>query len=175
MPTPSSIITTVAVLMNDFAQTQYTNAVCLPMLNLALNELQETFELNSIPITNETSAILTIPAQVPGQINVQVGLNTSPALPLDLVEIQQLWESQTGLNQWTRVDKRESLPHYLEDGFAISQFLIWAWWQGAINLIAANQINDLKLDYTANMFATPILIGNIGVNLPFTNKIGRAH
>ncbi len=25
------------------------------------------------------------------------------------------------------------------------------------------------MDYTANMFNTPILIGNIGVNLPFTN------
>lgn len=170
MPAPSDIIATVSGLMNDFSQSQYTNAVCLPMLNLALNELQEVFELNSIPVTNETSAILTVPAQInPSQINVQIGIATNPALPADLIEIQQLWESPTGLNQWTPLTKREFLPHYLEDGTTISMFLIWAWEHGQINLIASNQINDLKMDYTANMFNTPISIANIGVNLPFTN------
>ena len=156
--------------MNDFAQTQYTNDVCLPFLNLALDELQEVFELNSIPITNEhTPAVITIPAAIPGQINVQVGFNTSPALPADLIEIQEMWESWTGLNQWQPMVKKEFIPHYLEDGHSISQFLIWSWEHGQVNLIAANMAIDLKLDYTSTMFATPILIGNIGMNLPFTN------
>lgn len=165
MPRPSDIITTVAtVLMNDSDQSVYTNIVCLPILNLALNELQEFYELNGIPITNETSKAITIPAGVG-----RLGFDTTPALPLDLVEIQQLWESPVGLNQWTEVDKREFLPHYLEDNTLISQFLIWAWEHGRIVLMPANQINDLKIDYTASIFNTPILIKDVNVNLPFTN------
>lgn len=150
--------------MNDSAQAVYTNAVCLPFLNLSLDELQELFELNGIPITNETSTTLTVAAGVH-----VIGTATTPALPTDLIEIQQLWESTSGLNQWTPMIKKEFLPHYLEDGTTISMFLIWAWEKGSIQLIAANAANDLKLDYTANMFNTPIVIGAINTDLPFTN------
>ena len=170
MPVPSDIVTTVAGLMNDFSQSQYTNAVCLPFLNLALSELQEIFELNSLPVTNEESAIITIPfVASPAPLIVKVGFDTSPSLPSDLIEIQELWESPSGINQWTHVDKKDFLPKFLLDSTQISQFLVWAWEQGRINLIAANQSNDLRLDYTANMFNLPILIGQINTNLPFTN------
>ena len=170
MPVPSDIIGTVSVLMNDYTQSKYNNFSVLPFLNLALSELQEIFELNSIPVTNEESAIITIPfVASPAPLIVQVGFDTTPSLPADLIEIQELWESPSGINQWSHVDKKEFLPKFLLDSTQISQFLIWAWEQGRINLIAANQPNDLRLDYTANMFNLPILIQNIGVNLPFTN------
>jgi len=166
MPAPSDIISTVAVLMNDSAQTQYTNAICLPYLNLALDELQEIYELNGIPVTNKTSSP---PITMIAGNNI-LGFSTTPSLPSDLIEIQQLWESTSGLNQWTPMLKKDFLPHYLEDGTTISMFLIWAWLNEQVNLIAANANNDLKIDYTASIFATPILIGNVGVSLPsFTN------
>ena len=168
MPSPNDIISTVSVLMNDYTQSKYNNTACLPMLNLALDELQETFELNGIPVTNETSAAITIPSN-PAKIVVDIGFDTSPALPSDLIEIQQLWESPTGLNQWTRVIKMEFVPNYLKDGVQISQFLIWALEKGRIKLLMANQLNDLKIDYTASMFNTPIQIKDVNVNLPFTN------
>ena len=164
MPKPSEIITTVAALMNDSAQTRYTNTVCLPYFNLALDELQEIYELNDLPITDATSAAITIPAGVD-----RLGFDTTPALPSGLIEIQQLWESPTGLEKWTPVIKKEFIPHYLEDGTTISQFLIWAWEQGQIKLIAANSDNDLKIDYIGSLFNTPILIKDINVNLPFVN------
>lgn len=164
MPKPSEIISTVANLMNDYSQSLYTNAACLPFFNLSLDELQEVFEQNGIPVTNETSAAIAVKSGVS-----KIGFDTIPALPSDLIEIQELWESQSGLDQWTRVDKKEFLPHYLQDGTSISQFLIWSLQKGRIELIPANQDNDLKIDYTANMFNTPILIKDINVNLPFTN------
>ena len=150
--------------MNDKDQAVYTNIACLPFLSLALDELQEIYELNGIPVTNEASAAIKIKAGID-----RLGFDTTPALPSDLIEIQELWESQSGLKKWTRVDKREFLPNYLQDGTTISQFLIWAWEHGRIVLLAANQDNDLKIDYTASMFNTPILIKDINVNLPFTN------
>lgn len=164
MPKPSEIITTVAGLMNDTDQAVYTNTVCLPFLNLALDELQELYELNGIPVTNETSAAITIKAGIS-----EIGFDTTPALPSDLIEIQQLWESPVGLNRWTPMVKKEVIPHYLEDGTTISTFLIWALEHSRINLIPANADIDLKIDYIASLFNTPILIKDIDVNLPFTN------
>lgn len=164
MPRPSEIISTVAGLMNDASQSLYTNAVCLPFLNLALDELQELYELNGIPTTNETSAAITIKSGIG-----KLGFDTTPALPSDLIEIQQLWESTTGLNQWTPMIKKETIPHYLEDNTTISMFLIWAWEHGHVILVPSNADNDLKIDYTASIFNTPIQIKDINVNLPFAN------
>jgi hypothetical protein len=164
MPKPSEIITTVASLMNDYTQSVYVNAACLPFLNLALDELQEIYELNDIPVTNETSAAITIPAGVN-----RIGFDTVPAFPSDLIEIRQLWESPSGLQHWTPVDKRDTLPHYLENTTLISQFLIWVLEQGRVKFIPANSDVDLKIDYIASLFNTPILIKDINVNLPFTN------
>ena len=164
MPKPSEIIAASAVLMNDAAQSRYTNTAVLPFFNLSLDELQEIFELNGIPITNETSAAITIKQGIS-----RLGFDTTPALPSDFIELQQLWESPVGLNKWIPVIKKDFIPHYLEDTTTISQFLIYTWEHGRILLVPANQDNDLKLDYTANMFNTPILIANINVNLPFTN------
>ena len=150
--------------MNDTGQQQYTNTACLPYFNLALDELQELYELNDIPITNETSKAIKIKSGID-----RLGIDTVPALPSDFIELQQLWESPTGLNNWTPVVKKEFIPHYLEDNTTISMFLIYAWEGGRINLVPANADIDLKLDYIASIFNTPILIKDINVNLPFTN------
>lgn len=164
MPKPSAIITTVAALMNDTEQSVYTNEACLPYLNLALGILQEIFELNNIPVTNKTSTAILVKAGVN-----KIGFDTTPALPSSLVEIQELWESPVGQNQWTRMNKEEFIPHYLQDNTSINQFLIWVWKEQAIELIAANADNQIKLDYIGSIFNTPILIINIDVNIPIIN------
>lgn len=163
MPKPSDIITTVAGLMNDFSQSLYTNTSCLPFFNLALDELQEIFEQNDIPVTHNTSKAISIPEGVD-----RLGFDTTPAFPSDLIEISQLWESPTGLNQWISMTKREFLPHFF-DNVPISFFRIWDLEQGRVKLIPANTDIDLKIDYIGKIFNTPILIKDINVNLPFTN------
>lgn len=164
MPKPSAIITTVAGLMNDFTQSLYTNTACLPFFNLSLDELQELFELNDIPVTHNTSASITIPAGVS-----RLGHDTVPAFPSDLIEISQLWESDRGRENWVPMTKKEFLPNFLRDGTLISQFLIWDLEHGRVKLIPANTPIDLKIDYIGSLFNTPILIRDINVNLPFTN------
>lgn len=164
MPKPSYMMGVVATLMNDTARTFYTDQIVLPYFNLALDTLQELYELNGLPITNETSFAITIPAGIG-----KIGFGTVPALPSDLIEIQQLWESSSGLNQWLPMDKKDFIPHYLEDTTTISQFLIWSWKHQTIEVIPANQPNDLKIDYVASIFNTPILLQNVNVNMPFTN------
>ena len=165
MPTPSQIIDMAASLMNDTNQSLYTDAACLPYLNMALNELQENFELNNIPITNDTSTTLNVPLGTS-----VIGAATTPPLPTDLIEIQQLWESPEGLNQWIPMTRKEFLPHNLES-VIVSNFGIWAWIEQEIKLIAANVDIDLKIDYVKYLFSTPIVIGAIATNLPVMNSI----
>lgn len=163
MPTPAQIIKSVAALQNDAPQDVYTNLACLPYLNMAMRALQEEFELNNIPSTEHSSVSLEVAAGVHS-----IGFNTTPALPSDLIEIQQIWESASGTDTWTPMGRVDFLPHYLENGTTINQFLIWAWLDQHIELIAANADNDLKLDYIKSIFVE-VTAGNLEVNLPIIN------
>lgn len=153
-----------AALMNDTAQNTYTDVVQLPYLNIALNVLQEEFELNNIPVTNEVSAILT---PLTSGTTV-VSFTSSPALPSNLIEIQQLYERTTGIIPWIPMGRVEFLPLGREDQ-NISQFLVWAWVDQEIRLIESTASNDLKMDYIKSIFETPIVIGNVGVNITVIN------
>lgn len=166
MPTPAAIIDMAASLMNDTAQTVYTDAACLPYLNMALNELQEIYQQNNVPITNDVSAVITLPA---GTTSLAIG-GVAPALPSDLIEIRNLWESGTGLENYTPVVKREFLPLY-DSSIILNQFGIYAWVEQQLKLPSATAIIDLKVDYIKSIFATPILIASIANDLPVVNAL----
>ena len=163
MPKPNEIIDMVASLMNDTAQTIYTDAACLPYLNMALDDLQEIFEQNNIPVTNEVSAAMTIPAGVS-----RLGFGTVPALPSDLVEIQRAYERSSGVIPWIPMTRKEFIPKQYEDQ-EISQFLWWSWVDQEMRFIPATADIDIKLDYVQRIFNTPIAIADIAVNLPVVN------
>lgn len=150
--------------MNDTEQALYTNAAVLPYFNLALNELQEVFELNDIPKTHKTSISIPVKAGVKS-----IGFDTTPALPSDLIEIEELWQSFSGQNQWTHVTKRDFIPHYLEDNVPVNLFLVWAWKNDHIEVLPAIADMDLKLDYISSIFKTPIKIKDIDVNINAIN------
>lgn len=149
MPKPNEIIDMVASLQNDTAQTVYTDAAVLPYFNMALRDLQEEFELNNIPVTNEVSSSLNVPLNT----TVIAFTSTTPTLPSNLIEIQRVWESDEGQNVWTPMFKREFIPHYIE-GVNVTKFGIWAWMDNEIHLPSSIQDNDLKLDYTKSIFST---------------------
>lgn len=163
MPTPAEIIDMVASLQNDTEQTLYTDIACLPYLNMALDELQEIYEQNNISVTNETSAVITIPVSaLPG--TTVIGYSTVPALPSNLVEIQQLWERLSGVDPFVPMTKVEFIPHYLEQQL-VSQLQFWAWLDSEITLLNSNQANDIKIDYVKSIFATPLTMASVNVDL----------
>lgn len=163
MATPAEIIATSAALQNDTAQDVYTNTACLPYFNLALQTLQEEFELHDVPVTEETSAIIPVDAGVGS-----IGFSTTPALPANLIEIKQVWESSRGLGNWIPLGRRDFLPHYAESDARTSQILVWAWLGEHIRLIPANADNDLKLDYTKYLF-TKVTAPNLNTPIPIIN------
>jgi hypothetical protein len=155
MSTWSSILEKSSALLNDQDRAVYTDLVLLPYLNIGMSELQEIFELNNIPVTSETSSVITVPVGT-----TSIGFATIPALPSDLVEIQELFESDESQDIWTPVVKREYLtPSSVVT--PVTKFGIWAWIDQEIRIIASSQINDLKLDYIKSLF-TDLTIGLIG-------------
>lgn len=144
----STVLNAAAVLLNDPIRQTYTYQATLPYLQIALHELREHFEQNNIPVTQETSAIITM--QI-GQTTIVFNGVGVPTLPNDLVEPAQLWECPTGTNQWIPMTKRDYLPHYLET-IQQSQFIYYTWNQQQIQFLAANAVIDIKIDYIGELF-----------------------
>lgn len=142
-----------ASLMNDSSKSTYTYAAQVPYLNMALQELEEAFELGNIPATQNTSAVIPVDAgDTVIVFNAAVG---SPSLPDDMIEPAQLWESARNLNQWTPMTKRDYLPHQLE-GVDIPEFIFYTWNSQQIEVLPASADNDIKIDYIGNLF-TPVV------------------
>ena|SRR5215467_10126145 len=152
MSAPDLVGTTVldaaAVLLNDPIKQTYTYTATLPYLKIALQELREHFEQNNIPVTQETSAIITM--QIGQTVIVYNGVGV-PTLPNDMVEPGQLWECNHGTNEWLPMTKRDYLPHYLEN-IQSNQFIYYTWNKQQIEFLPATQVNDIKIDYIGELF-----------------------
>jgi len=143
-----------ASLMNDTSRSVYTYVAQLPYLQLALQELEEIFQLHNVPVTDEVSAV--IPMQA-GDIEIiyngGVGV---PTLPSDMIEPACLWESPEGQGAYTMMVKRQFLPHYLEN-VPSSSFGYYSWQSQKIKVLAATGNIDIKIDYTKQLFGTPVV------------------
>lgn len=150
-----------ASLMNDSAKTTYTYAAQVPYLNIALQELEEAYELGNIPATQTTSVVIQMDAgQTAIIFNNGPGL---PSLPDDLIEPAQLFERPRDIDPWVPMTKKDYLPHQLE-GVLIPQFIYYVWNSQQIEVLEASQDNDIKMDYIANLF-TPVVDENSPINV----------
>lgn len=139
-----------AALMNDQSRDTYDDETVLPYLNIARSLLKQTFELNNVPVTNETSAVIPTEAG-----DTAIGFNTPEPLrlPEDLIEIQQLWESLEGQAVWLPMVRQDYLtPNILPNNTPIAFFRVWAWMGQEIRLLAITNDNDIKIDYIADVF-----------------------
>ncbi len=140
-----------AARLNDASQSLYTDAVQLPFLNIALAELQEIYEANNIPVTDQTSAVINVPAASAGIVSIGFTGVAGRILPSDLIEPKVVWESPEGLNQWIPMTKLDYLPQY-DFNAQINTLVNYQWATNAIKVLAANADNDIKLDYIRNLF-----------------------
>lgn len=147
MKTYEDVLDLSAASLNDSAKTTYTNAAILPYLNMALMELEEIFELNNIPTTEETSGIITVPDG-----STVVGYDTIPPLPSNLVDIKQLFESETGQNIFIPMTPVNSLTQNSLGDVLVSQFRVYKWKGQQIEVLAASVDIDLKIEYIKSLF-----------------------
>jgi hypothetical protein len=148
-----------AILLNDTAKSIFTYTIQIPYVNVALDELQETMELNNIPMTNELSAVIPITT-----VMTDIGGTTGPALPIDLIEIQGLYERLTGtVDSFLEMTRAEFLPLI---SVLTSSLIYWSWIGQTIQFIGANTNRDVKIKYIGARLAavtlstTPITMFN---------------
>jgi hypothetical protein len=144
----STVMDGAAGLMNDSAKVTYTYAAQLPYLRMALLELREKYELNNIPVTEKSSAEIDVDA---GETEIVFDGTTTPALPDDLVEPQQLWEKNRGIDPYIPMTRVDYLPHYLA-GSPTNQFIYWVWQEQKIIFLPSTANNTIKIDYIKQLF-----------------------
>jgi hypothetical protein len=147
-----------AVLLNDTQKQIYNYTAQIPFLNMALHELQEMFQLDEIPITDTTSAIINVPI---GYDHIAFNNGANPTLPSDLIEPDILWESIAGNSSYYQMKRVAFLPQNFP---YTSRFIVYTWASQEIRFIASNQSNDVKIDYIRDLFA-PVVDGNSLINV----------
>lgn len=141
--TAGDVMNSAAVLMGDAAKTQYTYYVQLPYLNMAIAELNELCQLNNVQITN---------AVAPTTLIVAVGVTvldftTTPTLPTDLVEIQQINERLNGSSEdYIPMTRKEFLPPLVEQ---IDSLVWWTWRNQQLFFLGATTPRQLQMNYIA--------------------------
>lgn len=163
--TAGQVMDRAAAIMNDAAKRTYTYAVQYPYLNMALQDLQEHYEQNEIPVTATRSAVITIPS---GTSSLAFAASGSPRLPDDLIEPSVLWERTSGIDPYTLMTRVNVLDLGLA-GSEISQFIWYVWENNEIRFFVANTDIDIKMDYTKNLFGT---VASDATVIPITNGIG---
>ena len=149
----STVLAKASTLLNDTARTVYTYTAVLPYLQIALQELQEHFELNNIPATQLSSATINMPA---GTIVLDYNaLAPLTKIPNDMIEPAQLWERQEGIDPFVPMSRRDYLPHNLE-GTPTGKFSFYVWNNQQFQFMPCNRDNDIKIDYIKDLF-TPLV------------------
>lgn len=168
----SEIMDLSAARLNDVSKSLYTYTVQIPFLNIALEELQEIFEENQVPVTDQTSAIIEVDSAAAGIIEIPfddgIASGVPGFLPDDLIEIKVAWQSTRGLNQWSRLDPVDYLPQY-DLTAQISSFNNYQWATDCMKVLAANADNDIKLDYTRSLF--PVITDSADEILVINGKL----
>lgn len=145
--TAADVMDRSAALLNDVSKNIFSYTVQIPFLNTALDELQETLELNNVPMTNELSAVIPITT-----VMTDIGGTTGPALPTDLIEIQGIYERQTGTsNDFSLLTKVEFLPLFTQ---LTANLVYWTWQKQIVQFLGATTNRDVKLNYIGAVLAT---------------------
>src|SRR5688572_26789928 len=108
--TAGTVMDASAALLNDVARSVYTYAAQIPYLKIALQELQEHYELNNIPSTDQLSAVIQVNEGVSAVRFNAAGTGADPKLPDDLIEPQKLWERTRDINPFVPMTRVDALP-----------------------------------------------------------------
>ncbi len=142
----STVMNGASALMNNYTRTVYTYTAQLPYLRLASQELQEKYQLNNIPIAENTSDVIEVDAGI-----TEINFNATPGLPDDLIEPLKLWERNRGINPYIPMTKLDFIPQDLV-GYPTNIFGYWVWQDNKIKLLESTADNDIKIDYVKTLF-----------------------
>lgn len=142
----SEVMDLAAAALNDIDKTTYDYDTQIPYLKLALQELQELFELNALPVTEQSSGNIPIAAQT-----TELSFNVSGArLPDNLIEIQGIWEWMG--TYWNPAARGN-----------------WIWKNNKLVFFTPYTNTEIRIDYIGALFPKYIRADTI---LPVQNAVG---
>lgn len=136
-----------AAVLNDVDKTTYNYTTQLPYLKLALQELQEIFELNALPVTEFSSQSIPVASNV---TDLEFNAVGQTRLPDNLIEIQGIWEWSNSF--WSPIPRGN-----------------YVWKGSKLYLNASNGARDIKIDYIGSLFPKFLRSDTI---LPVQNATG---
>lgn len=141
-------------LLNDDAAVQWTDAVLIPKLQVAHQQLQTKLMLNSIPVTSAESE----------EITVAIGeVDLGEDQPEDLVEPVDMMEKDVGSPDSSYHPMIE-VP-FLPKADQTSSLVYWAWIGGRIRFVGATTARDVLLRYTKQLTTPTVVSEDLGVAL----------
>ena len=165
----SEVMDLTAASLNDVDKTVYNYDVQLPYLKMALQELQEIYELNNLQTSEDSSDFINIPSPLlPTTEMVSVRFGTSPPrLPDNLIEPNKLWE-RNGDRPWVPMTRKDFIPAGIL-GVRTNQLIYWTWQQNELRLLASNQNNQIRIDGVYSLFPKYV---NEDTIIPVINGVG---
>lgn len=143
MPSPvkaGEIFQQARFFLNDQIGAVFNDEVLAPALKSAYQELRMECEDNNIPYTNLTSSAITVP-----QGSTDIGGDTGPALPIDLIEIIEMYERVSGSgSDYKLMWRRNFLP---KTDVQTTYLGVFTWQKQVVNFIGATGDVEVKIDY----------------------------
>jgi len=135
----SDVMARAATLLNDNAQTTFTNTVLLPKLQTAWEDLQTEMAENGVSTIEKKSTAASL----------LTGVKTLSSLPSDFLYPIDLFERVTGGtdDDWVPMKEREFLPNrqmrdWLQD---------WTWGGDAIGFVGSTRDLDVLINYFSSL------------------------
>lgn len=135
--TAGDIALKAAILLNDQAQTTWTNAVLLPHVVDAFEELVEGLESVGASILKEVSAAITVTANA-----------TTATLPSDVVAIYRVSERKSGSTDLYDLMAEKS---WLPEETKTTLLRYWQYREQTIYFLGATEAREIKLEYLKNL------------------------
>lgn len=141
--TAGSLFDRVRALQNDTDGAIYTDDAILPYCQIAQDDLNLALQEYNIPVTNATSAVLSI-----NEGQVDIGGPTGPALPLDFIDILDIAERTAGTsNDFMRMQRLQFLP---QTEILTAYLQVWSYQNQIIKFLGANGNIEVQLHYIAD-------------------------
>lgn len=145
----SDIVARVQALVNDTPAAVYTQAVLLPYINTAQDEVAAALRNHGVAFTKFRSSVLTVTA---GTTSLYIG--SSPTLPTNLVEPITMWERPSGgaEQDFYPMFGPSTLPNYGQN----QTLTYWDYYQDATNgptilTLGATTNREVRIDYYGDL------------------------
>ena len=139
----SDILDRAAFFLNDVNRAYFTNDVLIEPFKVAYDDLLQKLIENDVSVLAKSSAVFEIEAGM-----LDIGGDTGPALPPNLIGIYNLWENPTGEeNNYVLMSKRLFLPH----NYVQTEYLRWWTFNNqVIEFVGATGTVNVKMNYINN-------------------------